>query len=128
MISRRVVPCAVAVLVAVAGVARVQGEEAKSGAHFEWTTKSADAKTGLAELQQRIENFQFGPANVELAQKIVAADPQFALGTYYLSAVTPPPENEKHLAKAVELSKQASDGERRFIEAMNVARANQGAR
>ncbi|HEY7922399.1 MAG TPA: hypothetical protein VII62_04390, partial [Vicinamibacteria bacterium] len=115
MISRRVVPCAVAVLVAAAGVAPVQGEEAKatSGAHFEWTTKSADAKTGLAELQQRIENFQFGPANVELAQKIVAADPMFALGTYYLSAVTTPPENEKHLAKAVELSKQASDGERR---------------
>ena len=130
MISRRVVPCAVAVLVAAAGVSRVQGEDAakgKSGAHFEWTPKSADAKTGLAELQQRIENFQFGPANVELAQKIVAADPQFALGTYYLSAVTPPPENEKHLAKAVELSKQASDGERRFIEAMNDARANQGA-
>jgi tetratricopeptide (TPR) repeat protein len=57
----------------------------------------------------------------------VAADPQFAMGTYYLSAVTTPPENEKHLAKAVELSKNASDGERRFIEAMNVARANQGA-
>ena len=57
----------------------------------------------------------------------MAADPQFAMGTYYLSAVTPPPDNEKHLAKAVELSKNASDGERRFIEAMNVARANQGA-
>ena len=129
MISRRVVPCAVAVLVAAAGVGRVQGEEArgKSGARFEWTTKSAEAKKTLAELQQRIENFQFGPANAEIAQKIVAADPQFAMGTYYLSAVTAPPENEKHLAKAVELSKQASDGERRFIEAMNVARANQGA-
>jgi tetratricopeptide (TPR) repeat protein len=127
MISRRVVPCAVAVLVAAAGVGRVQGEAAAKGARFELTTKSAEAKKTLAELQQRIENFQFGPANVELAQKIVAADPQFALGTYYLSAVTPPPENEKHLAKAVELSKQASDGERRFIEAMNVARVNQGA-
>jgi len=129
MISRRVVPCAVAVLVAAAGVGAVQGEEAKgkSGARFEWTTKSAEAKKTLAELQQRIENFQFGPANAEIAQKIVAADPQFAMGTYYLSAVTPPPDNEKHLAKAVELSKNASDGERRFIEAMNVARANQGA-
>jgi tetratricopeptide (TPR) repeat protein len=129
MISRRVVPCAVAVLVAAAGVGRVQGEEAKgkSGARFEWTTKSEEAKKTLAELQQRIENFQFGPANAEIAQKIVAADPQFAMGTYYLSAVTTPPENEKHLAKAVELSKNASDGERRFIEAMNVARANQGA-
>jgi tetratricopeptide (TPR) repeat protein len=129
MISRRVVTCAVAVLAAAAGVARVQGEEAKgkTGARFEWTTKSAEAKQILAELQQRIENFQFGPANAEIAQKLVAADPQFAIGTYYLSAVTTPPENEKHLAKAVELSKQASDGERRFIEAMSVARANQGA-
>ena len=75
------------------------------GPHFEWTTKSAEAKQGLAELQQRIENFQFGPANAELAQKIVAADPGFAMGVYYLSAVTPPPANETHLAKAVELSK-----------------------
>jgi tetratricopeptide (TPR) repeat protein len=41
--------------------------------------------------------------------------------------VTPPPGNEAHLTKAVELAKQASDGERRFIEAMKVARANQGA-
>ena len=49
------------------------------------------------------------------------------MGAYYLSAVTPPPENEKHLEKAVALSKKASDGERRFIEAMVVARANQGA-
>jgi tetratricopeptide (TPR) repeat protein len=99
----------------------------KAARRFEWTTKSAEAKQGLAELQQRIENFQFGPANAELAQKIVAADPAFAMGTYYLSAVTPPPGNEAHLAKAVELAKQASDGERRFIEAMKIARANQGA-
>ena len=49
------------------------------------------------------------------------------MGVYYLSAVTPPPENEKHLEKAVALSKKASDGERRFIDAMVVARANQGA-
>ncbi len=94
---------------------------------FEWTTKSAEAKQGLAELQQRIENFQFGPANAELAQKIVAADPAFAMGVYYLSAVTPPPGNETHLAKAVELAKEASEGERRFIDAMKIARANQGA-
>lgn len=97
------------------------------GARFEWTTTSAEAKQGLRELQQRIESFQFGPANAELAQKIVAADPSFALGVYYLSAVTPPPGNEEQLKKAGELAKQASDGERRFIEAMQVARANQGA-
>jgi tetratricopeptide (TPR) repeat protein len=94
---------------------------------FEWTTKSDDARQGLASLQQRIESFLFGPPTIELARKVVAADPEFAMGVYYLSAVTPPPESEKHLEKAAALSGKASDGERRFIEAMVVARANQGA-
>lgn len=126
--TRNVVSYGLVALLAATGVARLRAEDAaKTGARFEWTTKSAEAKRGLAELQQRIENFQFGPANIELARKIVSADPAFAMGTYYLSAVTPPPENETHLAKAVELSKQATEGERRFIEAMKVARANQGA-
>jgi tetratricopeptide (TPR) repeat protein len=49
------------------------------------------------------------------------------MGEYYLSAVTPPGEGQAHLDKAVELSKSASEGERRFIEAMVVVRANQGA-
>ena len=100
---------------------------AATGKRFEWTTKSAEAKQGLLEVQQRIESFQFGSDTVAAAQKVVAADPEFAMGVYYLSAVTPPPENEKHLEKAVALAKKASDGERRFIDAMVVARANQGA-
>jgi len=123
--TKRVLAIGLAALAAVA--ASAGSAAAKAGARFEWTTRSAEAKQRLAELQQRIENFQFGSANVELAQKLVAADPQFAMGVYYLSAVTPLPENQKHLERAVELSKRASDGERRFIEAMNVARANQGA-
>jgi tetratricopeptide (TPR) repeat protein len=102
-------------------------KDAGRAERFELTTRSAEAKQVLAELQQRIENFQFGPANIELAQKMVAADPQFALGVYYLSAVTTPPESDKQLARAIELSRQASDGERRFIQAMNTARVNQGA-
>ncbi len=114
-------------IAALAAVGAVDARAASKGARFEWTTKSADAKQGLAELQQRIESFQFGPANAELAQEIVTADPAFAMGVYYLSAVTPPPGNEAHLAKAVELAKGASDGERRFIDAMKIARANQGA-
>ena len=114
-------------LLALVGAGVAGAEEKATAKKFEWTTKSTQAKQDLLELQMRIENFQFGPANVELAQKIVAADPQFALGVYYLSAVTPPQGNEEHLTKAVELSKSASDGERRFIEAMKVARANQGA-
>ena len=102
-------------------------EPAAEGKRFDWTTRSAEAKQRLLEVQQRIESFQFGPETIAVAQKIVAADPEFAMGFYYLSAVTPPPENEKHLEKAVALSKKASNGERRFIEAMVVARANQGA-
>lgn len=110
-----------------AAAASAAESEAGKPARFEWTTKSEAAKRELAELQQRIENFQFGPENAEIAGRIVAADPQFAMGAYYLSAVTPPPGNEAALARSVELSKAASEGERRFIEAMKIARANQGA-
>jgi tetratricopeptide (TPR) repeat protein len=102
-------------------------DPAPSGRRFEWTTKSATAKERLFDLQQRIESFQFGAETIAAARELVAADPNFAMGVYYLSAVTPPPDNEAHLEKAVALSKKASDGERRFIEAMVVARANQGA-
>jgi tetratricopeptide (TPR) repeat protein len=99
---------------------------AATAKRFEWTTKSEAAKQKLLEIQQRIENFQFGAETIEVARQIVAADPAFAMGVYYLSAVTPPPENEQQLAKAVELSKSASEGERRFIDAMTKVRANQG--
>jgi tetratricopeptide (TPR) repeat protein len=94
---------------------------------FEWTTRSAEARKLLAELQGRIESFQVGPANYELAQRLVAADPNFAMGTYYLSAVAPTPEEaEKQYQKSRELATKASEGERRFIEAMAHARVNQG--
>ncbi len=94
---------------------------------FEWTTESAEAKSLLADLQARIEVFEAGPHLADIARKIVAADPKFAMGEYYLSAVAPPSEGQAHLEKAVELSKSASEAERRFIEAMAVVRANQGA-
>src|SRR6186997_1049196 len=81
------------------------------GRHFTWTTKSAEAKTLLGQLQSRIESFQFGPENIEIAKKIVAADPNFAMGEYYMSAVLPDPaEAEKHYQKSRELAKNASDG------------------
>jgi tetratricopeptide (TPR) repeat protein len=94
---------------------------------FEWKTESAEAKSLLADLQARIENFEAGPHLADIARKIVAADANFAMGEYYLSAVAPPNEGQAHLDKAVELAKSASEGERRFIEAMAVVRANQGA-
>ena len=97
-----------------------------SGRRFEWTTKSAEAKKMLVELQMNIENFKLGPANLQLAKKIVEADPDFAMGQYYLSAVSPPADAEKEYLKARELAKNASDGERRFIEGLYYARVNQG--
>ena len=84
---------------------------------FTWTTNSPQAKQQLLELQRNIEHFQFGPPNVELARKIVAADPDFALGHYYLSVTLPPAEGQAELDKALALGKRASDGERRFMEA-----------
>jgi tetratricopeptide (TPR) repeat protein len=112
------------ILAAAAAQAGKPGAEAGKPAKktMAFTTKSPAVKDQLRELQRRIETGQFGPANEELAKKIVAADPEFALGVYYLSAVTPPPGNQQHLDKAVELSKNASDAERRFIEAMVLAR------
>ncbi len=100
--------------------------EPSSPRRFEWSTKSTEARKLLTELQLRIENFQAGPANLELAKKLVTADPSFAVGQYYLSVFTPAPEAEKEYQKSRELAKDASDGERRFIEAMSYSRLNQG--
>ena len=55
----------------VGGSAAAAEEKAAAGKRFEWTTTSAQAKQDLLELQTRIENFQFGPQNVELAQKTI---------------------------------------------------------
>jgi tetratricopeptide (TPR) repeat protein len=114
----------------VAGVALVSaaaGAEAPHGRRFEWSTKSAEAKKLLVELQSRIENFQAGPENLDLAKKMMAADPEFAIGMYYLSVVTPAPDEAMKLyEQSRELAKKASDGERRFIEGMVHARVNQG--
>jgi tetratricopeptide (TPR) repeat protein len=89
---------------------------------FILTTKSEPAKQQLRQLQNRLESFQGGAPAAEVARGIVALDPDFALGTYFLSVTTPGPEGRKHLQHAVELAKNASDGERRYIEAMALAR------
>lgn len=114
-----------AALLVTAGAA--SAGETKGARAFELTTQSAEAKALLREVQARIENFQFGPPTIAVAKKLVTADPGFALGVYYLSAVAPAPGNQAHLDEAVKLAKKASDGERRFIETLAVARANNGA-
>ena len=114
-------------LVALAALASAPAfAQGPAGKRFEWTTRSTEATTLLAELQSRIESFQVGPANVELAKKLVAADPGFAMGAYYLSAVLPGPEAVEQYEKSRVLAKNASDGERRFIEGMRHVRLNQG--
>jgi tetratricopeptide (TPR) repeat protein len=89
---------------------------------FTLTTKSEAARGQLRDLQKRIESYQGGAPGTALARAILERDPDFAMAMYYLSATTPPPDNQKHLERAVELSKTASEGERRFIEAMVLAR------
>jgi tetratricopeptide (TPR) repeat protein len=89
---------------------------------FTLTTKSDAARAQLRELQDKIESFQGGAPAAAMARQILELDPEFAMAMYYLSATTPPPDNQKHLDRAVELSKKASEGERRFIEAMVLAR------
>src|SRR5688572_1901718 len=119
---------AVAVVAASLAVATAAGADTarKAGRRFEYKSRSAEARKMLFELQDRIENFQFGPANIEIAKKIVALDPGFAMGQYYLSAVTPGPAGEKEYLKARELAKTAAEGDRRFIEALYHVRVNQG--
>lgn len=113
-------------LAAALAVPAVAGESA-AGKRFEWSTRSAEAKQHLKELQARIESFQFGPQNLELARKIVAADPEFALGHYYMAASSPGPDGLAAYEKSRVLAKRASEGERRFIEAMLHTITNQGA-
>jgi len=77
-------------------------------------TESAEAAAKIRELQQRIENLQFGPANQELAKAAIEADPEFALAHLYLAYQFPP--DMEALAKAEELARKAPDSHRRYIE------------
>ena len=121
---RAVAVAAGALLAATSAFAEAKGP---AGRRFEYKSKSEEARKVLFELQGRIENFQVGPENLELARKIVALDPTFAMGQYYLSAVTPvPADAEKEYMKARELAKNAPEGDRRMIEALYYARVNQG--
>lgn len=93
---------------------------------FTFTTSSDEARTYAAQIVRSIETFQFGPPVLEMAQKAVKADPNFAFGEYLLATFSATPEEVKaHSDRAVELATKASDGERRYIEAVLLVRANQ---
>jgi tetratricopeptide (TPR) repeat protein len=91
---------------------------------IEFTTESKEAKDCVAKIVNRIETFQFGPDLNVLAKKSVEADPKFAFGYYLMATTAPTPDEAKKLnEKTVELAKNASEGERRYIEAVLLTRA-----
>jgi tetratricopeptide (TPR) repeat protein len=121
-----------ALLLLAALPALAQGE----GKRFTFTTKSKEAREAAERAVWLIETFQGGtPESLALAQKAVAADPDFAFGQYLVATFTPPPQGQPPqpgapnplMDKALELAKKASDGERRYIEAVALVRAQKGA-
>jgi tetratricopeptide (TPR) repeat protein len=101
------------------------GSDKSNGKKIAFTTKSKEAKEMVSRAVYAIESFQFGPQFLPEIQKALEADPDFAFAHYLLATVTPPPGSKPHADKAVELSKKASDGERRYIEAVLATRAQQ---
>ncbi|HEY0082767.1 MAG TPA: tetratricopeptide repeat protein [Pyrinomonadaceae bacterium] len=108
-------------------------QQRTSGKKFVFTTKSNEAREAAAQAVKLIESFQSPPNILPLAQKAVAADPNFAFAHYLVATFTPPPQPgatpqtantpKAHMDKALELSKGASDGERRYLEAVALVRA-----
>lgn len=99
---------------------------APASRRIEWSTKSEAARAHLLELQKRVEDQQGGAASQELARKIVAADPEWPMGHYYLSAVSPQAQAQPHLDKALELAKKGgSEAERRLLDALALARGRE---
>jgi len=95
-----------------------------NGKRFEFTTKSKDARDAVAQIVYKIETFQGGPDVNALARKAVEADPNFAFGYYLLGTTAATPQEAKpSIDKAVELAKTASDAERRYIDAVLLARS-----
>jgi tetratricopeptide (TPR) repeat protein len=104
---------------------------------FVFTTKSKEAREAAVQAVKMIESFQPAPAILPLAQKAAAADPDFAFAHYLVATFTQPPQpgttpqagntSQAHMDKALELSKRASDGERRYLEAIALVRAQKPA-
>jgi len=104
---------------------------------FIFTTKSKEAREAAEQAVKMIESFHPAPEIMPFAQKAVAADPDFAFAHYLVATFTPPPQPgttpepanipKTHMDKALELSKRASEGERRYIEALALVRAQKAA-
>lgn len=114
---------AVTAVLLLAGMSASASTGAANGKKIEFTTKSKEAKDYVAQIVRRIESFQFGPDLNALAKKAVEADPEFAFAHYLVGTTSATPEEAKvHTDRAVELAKKASEGERRYIEAVLLVR------
>src|ERR1700730_1952460 len=100
------------------------GSSRISSKKIEFTTSSKEARDTVAQIVYRIEPFQFGPDLNALAKKAIEADPNFAFGYYLVGTTSATPEDvKKYSEKAIEVAKTASEGERRYIEAVLLTRA-----
>lgn len=119
---------AVLILITLASSSAFGFKAANSKRKIEFSTDSKEAKDYVAQIVNRIETFQFGPDLNALAKKSVDADPNFAFGYYLLGTTAATPDEVKKFSdKAAELAKTASDGERRYIEAVLLTRAQKPA-
>jgi tetratricopeptide (TPR) repeat protein len=114
-----------ALLGAAAGAA--EEKKAAPARKIEFTTKSAEARAHALETVRRVESFQGGPRGIESAKKAVEADPEFAFGHYLIAVNSPQAQAKPHFDKAAELAPKASEGERRYMEAHALNRAQKGA-
>ncbi|HMG37172.1 MAG TPA: tetratricopeptide repeat protein [Blastocatellia bacterium] len=115
--------CVVGMLALLAATA-LGSTEVNGKRKIEFTTSSKEAKEYVAQIVNQIETFQAGPQSNALAKKAVEADPNFAFGYYLLGTTSQTPDEAKKWSdKAVEMARNASDGERRYIEAVLLTRA-----
>ncbi len=112
---------AVCLLVTGSATALAFGGQGKA---IPFSTKSEEAKQNIRDFVLAIETFQPPTKLTELAQKAVDEDSNFAFGHYALSVAQPTPaQAQAELDKAMELSANANEGEREYIHAMSLVRA-----
>ncbi|HYP27101.1 MAG TPA: tetratricopeptide repeat protein [Blastocatellia bacterium] len=113
---------AVLAVLLLAGVSGLVSASESNGKKIVFTTKSKEAHEQVVQAIRAIESFNAQQGLVH-ARKAVEADPNFAFAHYLLGVFQPPPQAKPHFDKATELAKSASEGERRYLEAIFLNRA-----
>lgn len=118
--------CAFAAVLMISSSAALAAVDKTGAKKIKFTTSSREAVASVEKIVRSIETLQPGPQWLPEAKKAVEADPQFAFGHYLLATATlPAPEARQIADKAVELAKNASEGERLYIEAVLLARSQE---